>query len=145
MSFVCPTSHVGMLHPLAAAGSRARAQGASFLQMAEPAAKGLSYAEAKKRFKGVGQSTVETRKSLYEELGLLYVPGGSDTLHLTSVGRQILELVGAKPPEAPSAELRKQVDSLLCWAMTHTQIHRPQALGSPAITAQERSNCEIRP
>lgn len=145
MSFVWPTSHVGMLHPLAARRPKARTQGVLFLQMAELAAKGLSYAEAKKRFTRVDQSTVETRKSLYEELGLLYVPSGSDTLHLTAVGHQLLELLGTNPPEEPSAELRRQVDSLLCWAMTHTQIHRPQSLGSPAITAQDRSNCDIRP
>lgn len=140
--FVWPTSHVGMLHPLAAS-SKARKQGTLFLRMAEAADKGVPYNEAKALFEGVDQSTVETRKSLYEELGLLYVPKSSGTLHLTIVGKQLLELLGTNPPTDPSAELRKRVDSLLCWAMTHTQINRPQSVGSPA--EQDRSGCDIRP
>jgi len=145
MSFVWPTSHVGMLHPLAAAGSKAQTQGLSFLQMAEAAAQGQSYEQAKARFPEVDPATVETRKSLYEEFGLLYVPKYSGTIHLTSVGRQLFELLGTNPPAEPSAELRRQVDSLLCWAMTHTQINRPQSLGSPAIKPEERANCDVRP
>jgi len=145
MTFVWPTSHVGMLHPLAAIGSKARTQGVSFLQMADAAAKGRSYDEVKGAFGDVDHATVETRKSLYEELGLLYVPRHSGTLHLTSVGRQLLELLGTDPPADPSPDLRRQVDSLLCWAMTHTQINRPQSYGTPAITADERAHCDIRP
>ena len=145
MSFVWPTSHVGMLHPLAAIGSKARTQGISFLRMVEAAHNGLSYNETKKLFPDVVQSTVETRKSLYEELGLLYVPKYSDTIHLTGVGTQLFALLGAQPSENPSADLRKQVDALLCWAMTHTQINRPQSFGSPSITSEDRANCDIRP
>src|SRR5690349_8600349 len=131
MNFVWPTSHVGMLHPLAADGSKAQRQGMWFLQMAELAATGRSYVDAKACFTTVDQAQVETRKSLYEELGLLYVPRNSGKLHLTPVGRQLFELLGTNPPKDPSSELRKQVDSLLCWAMTHTQINRPQSFGSP--------------
>lgn len=145
MSFVWPTSHVGMLHPFAAIGSKAWNQGISFLRMAEAAHNGLSYNDTKKLFPGVAQSTVETRKSLYEELGLLYVPKYSGTIHLTEVGAQFFALLGAQPTENPSADLCKQVDSLLCWAMTHTQINRPQSLGSPSITPEDRANCDIRP
>jgi hypothetical protein len=145
MTFVWPTSHVGMLHPLAAVGSKAQKQGAFFLRMAEAAEKGVSYDAAKQLFEGVDQATVETRKSLYEELGLLYVPKYSGALHLTSVGKQLLGLLGTSPPTDPSPELRKRVDSLLCWAMTHTQIHRPQSFGSPAITEEDRASCDIRP
>lgn len=145
MTFVWPTSHVGMLHPLAPVGSKARSQGISFLRMAEAAEKGVSYEAVKSLFEGVDPATVETRKSLYEELGLLYVPRYSGTLHLTIVGKQLLELLGTNPPIDPSAELRKRVDSLLCWAMTHTQINRPQSLGSPAIEAKDRTSCDIRP
>ncbi len=144
MSFVWPTSHVGMLHPFAA-GSKARTQGISFLRMAEAAHNGFSYNETKELFPDVDQSTVETRKSLYEELGLLYVPKYSGTIHLTEVGAQLFALLGAQPAENPSADLCKQVDSLLCWAMTHTQIDRPQSLGSPSITSEDRATCDIRP
>lgn len=145
MTFVWPTSHVGMLHPLAAIGSKARKQGILFLRMAEAADRGVPYNKAKALFEGVDQATVETRKSLYEELGLLYVPKSSGTLHLTIVGKQLLELLGTDPPADPSAELRKRVDSLLCWAMTHTQINRPQSVGSPAIKEEDRRSCDIRP
>jgi hypothetical protein len=134
-----------MLHPLAAVGSKAQKQGVLFLQMAEAAEKGVSYDAAKELFGGVDQATVETRKSLYEELGLLYVPKYSGTLYLTIVGKQLLELLGTSPPTDPSDELRKRVDSLLCWAMTHTQINRPQSLGSPSITDEDRASCDIRP
>ncbi len=145
MSFVWPTSHVGMLHPLAAVGSKARTQGLQFLRMAEAADKGLSYDQTKALFSDVDSATVETRKSLYEELGLLYVPKYSGTLHLTTVGKQLLDVLGTNPPEDPSDDLRKRVDSLLCWAMSHTQINRPQSLGSPSISNAERTNCDIRP
>ena len=143
--FVWPTSHVGMLHPLAPAGSRAQEQGLSFLRMAAAASDGVSYAKAKALFTDVDRATVETRKSLYEELGLLYVPRGSDELHLTAVGRQILDLLDVDPPTAPSADLRRQIDSLLCWSMAHTQINRPQSLGSPEIAEKDRAECDIRP
>ena len=145
MSFVWPTSHVGMLHPLAPIGSKARIQGASFLRMAEAAHNRLSYGQAKTLFSSVDSATVETRKSLYEELGLVYVPKYSGTIHLTMVGRQLLELLGTEPPEQPSSELCNQVDSLLCWAMTHTQVNRPQSLGSPAITPEDRKKCDVCP
>ena len=144
MSFVWPTSHVGMLHPLAI-GSKARMQGILFLRMAEAAHNKFSYHEAKVLFPDVDSATVETRKSLYEELGLLYVPKYSDTLRLTSVGKQLFELLGTEPPKKPSPDLRKKVDSLLCWAMAHTQINRPQSFGSPAIVPKDRANCDIRP
>lgn len=145
MTFVWPTSHVGMLHPLAAPGSRARAQGIQFLRMAEAADKGLSYEQAKALFSDVDPATVETRKSLYEELGLLYVPRYSGTLNLTRVGKQLLELLGTEPQEVITEDLRKRVDSLICWAMSHTQINRPQSLGSPSITDADRAACDIRP
>lgn len=145
MMFVWPTSHVGMLHPLAAMGSKAWKQGTLFLRMAEAADRGVPYNKAKALFEGVDPATVETRKSLYEELGLLYVPKSSGVLHLTIVGKQLLELLGTNPPTDPAAELRKRVDSLLCWAMTHTQINRPQSVGSPAIEEKDRTSCDIRP
>jgi len=144
MSFVWPTSHVGMVHPLASS-ARARTQGTWFLRMAEAAERGLSYDETKALFPNVDAATVETRKSLYEEFGLLYVPKYSGTPHLTSVGKQLFTLLGTHPPSDPSEVVRSQVDSLLCWAMSHTQINRPQSLGSPNITEEERADCDIRP
>ena len=144
MTFVWPTSHVGMLDPLGPAGSRQRAQGEDFLRMAEAAQNGVSYEAAKNLFP-ISHQAVETRKSMYEELGLLYVPKNSGQLHLTEVGAQILQLLGAPPPEDPTEDLRNRVASLLCWAMTHTQINRPQSLGSPQLSDADRAQCDIRP
>ena len=145
MTFVWPTSHVGMLDPLGPVGSPAKAQGEEFLRMAEAAQTGVSYDEAKELFPGVSGSAVETRKSMYEELGLLYVPRYSDELHLTEIGAQVLRLLGTTPPENPTNELRNRVASLLCWAMTHTQINRPQSIGSPYLGPADREHCDIRP
>ena len=55
----------------------------------------LVYEGHKALFVDVDQATVETRKSLYEELGLLNVPRQSDTLHLTRTGSQLLALLGS--------------------------------------------------
>ena len=49
------------------------------------------------------------------------------------------------PPKNPTVELRNRVASLLCWALTHTQINRPQSLGSPQLSAAVREQCDIRP
>ncbi|HVV73690.1 MAG TPA: hypothetical protein VHI52_19655, partial [Verrucomicrobiae bacterium] len=88
---------------------------------------------------------VETRKSLYQEFGLLYVVPNSDILTLTAVGEQLFSLLGAAPPAQPTEELRLKVDSLLCWAMAHCQINRPQAFGTPRPSGADRSLCELRP
>ena len=145
MNFVWPTSHVGMLDPVGQIGSRAKAQGEEFLRMADAAQNGFSYEDAKALFPAVSHSTVETRKSMYEELGLLYVPKSSDELHLTEIGAQLLQLLGSPPPENPTDELRNRVASLLCWAMTQTQINRPQSIGSPYLRPTLRAQCDIRP
>jgi hypothetical protein len=131
-----------MLHPFGP--GNAKEQGEAFLKMADLATKGVGYTKAKTKFP-VSHQQVETRKSLYEELGLMYVPAGTDELVLTDAGRQIYEAVGPEPTDTPSHELRLRVDTLLCWAMTRCQINRPQSLGSPAIAPAERAACTIRP
>ena len=113
--------------------------------MAKAAQNGVSYVDSKDLFPGVSHQTVETRKSMYEELGLLYVPKNSNEIHLTEVGAQVLQLLGTPPPETPTEELRDRVASLLCWALTHTQINRPQSFGSPQLSAEVREQCDIRP
>ena len=113
--------------------------------MAEAGQNGLPYEKAKELFPGVTHQTVETRKSMYEELGLLYVPKNSDELHLTEIGAQLLNLLGTHPPIDPNEELQNQVASLLSWAMIHTQINRPQSLGSPQLSPTDREQCDIRP
>ena len=64
---------------------------------------------------------------------------------LTRTGSQLLALLGTTPPVQGSPDLHRRVDSLLCWAMAHTQIHRPQSLGSPPVSSSDRAACNVRP
>jgi hypothetical protein len=115
-----------------------------FLRLAEAAADGVSYSDAKRRFR-VDPAQVETRKALYEELNLLYVPYRSDKLVLTPVGEQLLHLVGPQPAQEPTDELRHQVDCLLAWALWGSQISRPQSSGTPKLLVDVRELCDVRP
>jgi hypothetical protein len=149
VDFVWPTASVGMLHPFPPEGAEgaavARGQAIEFLRLAEAAANGVKYSDAKKRFDSVDHAQVETRKALYEELNLLYVPYRSDKLILTPVGEQLLNLVGVEPTAEPSDDLRHQVDSLLAWALSHSQIARPQGSGTPRLRPDVRKLCDVRP
>jgi hypothetical protein len=142
MSFVWPTSHVGMLHPFGLKHARDRWN--DFVRLARAGLSGTDYNGAKKLF-SVSHQQVETRKSLFEELGLLYVAEGSDQIILTPVGKQLLRAVPQPPPTEPKESLRLWVDEILCWALSNTQINRPQSFGSPKISEEERTSCTIRP
>ena len=86
---------------------------------------------------------VETRVSLFQELGLLYSKAGQDRLQLTSVGTQLLNLVESTEEFGPRE--RVQATALISWALSNIQIRRPQSPGSPHLTAAERNACDIRP
>ena len=62
-------------------------------------------------------------------------------------GNSSLQLLGAQIPleNLRLAYLCKKVDSLLCWAMAHTQINRPQSLGSPAMKARRSRKLRYPP
>src|SRR5438045_3442155 len=92
MPFFWPTSHVGMLHP-GSAKIEARKRAADFVALANAATQGTPYDEAKELL-DCSSNQAETRKSLFEELGLLYVPYASNELRLTPVGRQLFDLLG---------------------------------------------------
>jgi hypothetical protein len=142
MKFVWPTSHVGMLHP-ASARAAGRERTADFRVFAKAAVDGLSYTQTKKLF-NIDHAQVETRKSFFEEVGLLFVPHKSDGLVLTAVGAQLYDHL------LSSASLEKMVDrdkatSLLAWALSNSQINRPQSPGSPPISEADRKSCDLRP
>lgn len=138
---VWPTSHVGMLHP--AGSEKAQQRCRDFVTLATAAIDGISYSDAKQLFT-ISSNQVETRKSLFEEIGLLYVPHGSGKIILTALGRQFYDIVhDGKASE--SAKKIKQATALLVFALSKCQVNRPQSHGSPRLPAADRVACEIRP
>ena len=142
MSFIWPTSHVGMLHPFGPV--EARQQARHFLAVANAASQKISYSASKKRVPG-SSNQAETRKSLYEEIGLLYVPRASNELYVTAIGQQLLNLLGIDPPESPDETLSLQVDALLCWALANCQFNRPQSRGVPRPTKGQVEASDLKP
>jgi hypothetical protein len=144
MNFVWPTSHVGMLHPLAAEGSRPRAQGLEFLRFAQASVDGLGYERAKRLLK-VSRHQAETRKAFYQELGLLYVEPRTDAIKLTAIGHQLLDLLGTDPVVQQPDEIHARVDALLAWSLNNSQINRPLSTGSPRHPRQVLQACTVKP
>jgi hypothetical protein len=134
---------VGALHPFSE-NAQNRERGVEFLKLAKASVEGIGYNKAKTLY-SVSAHQAETRKSLYEEFGLLYVPARTDQIVLSEIGRQLLDLLGTDPTSDPSNELRTQVDTLLSWALSNTQINRPQSRGSPRPASTEWKTCNIRP
>jgi hypothetical protein len=142
MKFVWPTGHVGMLHPASSrAAGRERAD--DFKLFAKAARDGLSYTQVKKLF-NIDHAQVETRKSFFEEVGLLFVPHKSDGLVLTAVGGQLYDHLVSSAPLKNLVD-RDKATSLLAWALSNSQINRPQSPGSPPISEADRLACDIRP
>lgn len=144
MPFFWPTSHVGMLHP-ASPRTEARNRAADFLALAKASTDGTSYNDAKQLL-DCSPNQAETRKSLFEELGLLYVPHASNEIKLTPVGKQLFEVLGPSPPSYPiDKSLGSKVDGILIWALVNSQINRPQSFGSPRLDPAERLETDVRP
>ena len=131
-----------MLHP-AAARPDGRERTADFVRFAEAARAGVSYSQAKKKF-SIKQSQVETRKSFFEEVGLLFVPYKSDGIVLTDFGSQLYEHIISSSPLTDMGD-RDKATSLLAWALANSQINRPQSPGSPRISKPDRASCDVRP
>jgi hypothetical protein len=144
MTFVWPTSHIGMLHPLAPDGSHVRERALEFLRLAQASVDGKSYRQSKGLFRG-SQHLAETKKAFYGELGLLYVPRASNTLRLTPVGQQLLDILGTDPTPMQPDEVRRKVDTLLMWALSSCQINRPSGWGSPRQPAEVIRSCTVKP
>lgn len=144
MTFIWPTSHIGMLHPLAPDGSHVRERALEFLRLADASMKGKDYRQAKALIRS-SQHQAETKKAFYGELGLLYVPYGSNTLRLTPVGEQLLNLLGTNPSTTQPANIQARVDTLLIWALSSCQINRPAGWGSPRQPANLIRTCTVKP
>lgn len=142
MSFVWPTSHIGMLHP--AGDSRARLRTKDFLSFAESSRQNVSYRDAKQRL-SCSQHQAETRKSLFEELGLLFVPYRSDQIMLTPLGEQFADLLMDRDLSHLDGDVARQASALLVWALCRVQINRPQSRGVPRLSEAEWQGCNVKP
>jgi hypothetical protein len=147
MTFFWPTGYVSMGHPLAT-DENARVKGLQFLAMAKAASEGTSYSDVKKIFSDLykhSHQQTETVKAFFQEIGLIYVIGGSGRLTLTQAGRQLYSLIGPVPKPSPSEDLKLKVDAILVWVLSKSQINRAQPGGSPSPSASMVRSCSIKP
>lgn len=139
--FRWPTSYVGIVHPLAEA-TNGRERADEFVRFASEALAGASYDDAKAAFK-VSHQQAETRKSMLEEMGLLYVPRNSNRVIVTPVGKQLYDLLSAGTPD--DALTKKRINAVIAWALSNSQLNRPQSRGTPSPAAGQWESCDIRP
>lgn len=142
LAFVWPTSHIGMLHP--AGDSKARNRAADFLTFAQAAMDGIPYVVAKEKL-ACSLHQAETRKSLFEELGLLYVPYRSDRLVVTPLGEQFANLLNGKDLSNLSDDVSRKATALLIWAQCRVQVDRPQSRGVPKPSEADWRGCNVKP
>lgn len=140
--FVWPTSHMGMMHPRGDQRSRSMAE--DFMTYAEASEAGVSYNDVKSLL-SVSTNQAETRKSFYEELSLLFVPHGSNKVVLTPLGKQLFDLLYGEDFSNLTDNIARQATALIVWAMSQTQINRPQSRGSPKLSAGQWQSCDVRP
>jgi hypothetical protein len=141
MTFLWPTSNVGMLHP---AGSRDEPnRWLQFTRMGAYLTAGLTYAEMKEEFEPLSSKAVETSVAALGEVGVLYSRGTSVPLVLTPVGRQLMPFT--RGTAAYSVEEVTQITALLAWALSNCQINRPRGGGTPTLDPTARAACDIRP
>ena len=131
-----------MLHPGGDKRSRGRAR--DFLTFARSADDGIDYTNSKSRL-DCSPHQAETRKSLFEEMGLLYVPHRSNKIIVTPLGRQLHALLDGVDLENISDDLDRKSSAILIWALTRVQINRPQSRGVPAPALDEWQTCDLRP
>jgi hypothetical protein len=140
MTFVWPCSNLGIAHPTGEGA--APAQSEVFARLGRYTLEDRPYSWMKGQF-SFSAHQVETRVSLFQELGLLYSKTGQDRLQLTSIGTQLLNLIDATDEFRPREAA--QATALIAWALSNIQIQRPLSRGSPGLTAAERNACDIRP
>lgn len=142
MTFLWPTSQMGMLHPTAET-REARDRAKEFRRMARYSRQNMSYATMKGKFAGLSSSAVETRVAAFAETGLLYGCGPTVPIVLTPVGEQLFSLV--EPNSALGPAESRQATALLTWALSNCQIDRARSPGSPRLTEADRTACDVRP
>ena len=140
--FRWPTSFVGIVHPLAE-GRNGKQRADEFVRFATAVLDGRTYAEAKPELSDTHQQA-ETRKSMLEEMGLLYVPKASNRVILTPVGHQLYELLSSGDFTDDEVAQRR-INAVIAWALSNSQINRPQSRGSPSPKAVQWQTCDIRP
>ncbi|WP_189639382.1 hypothetical protein [Paramylibacter ulvae] len=114
------------------------------MSFASSARSGLSYHEAKKKL-SCSSNAAETRKSMFEELALLFVPHGSNQILLTPLGDQLFDLLTGKDLEELDGATAQRATALLIWAMCKVQINRPQSRGSPSPSKADWESCDVKP
>lgn len=140
MTFVWPCSNLGIAHPTGE--GRAPNQAEVFRRLGRYAHDNRAYSWMKTQFSFTAHQ-VETRVSLFQELGLLYSKAGQDRLQLTDVGTQLLHLI--ESTDLFGDRDTAQATALTTWALSNIQIRRPLSPGSPQITNAERNACDVRP
>jgi hypothetical protein len=130
-----------MLHPGGAEKARERAK--DFFSLASSSMQGIGYSDAKDAF-NISSNQVETRKSLFEEIGLLYVPRSSNQIILTEIGRQLFELIDGGTASSDRKGISRAT-ALLAFALSKCQVNRPQSRGSPRLSDAEVQSCMVRP
>src|SRR5262249_42533329 len=86
----------------------------------------------------------ETRKSLYEELGLAYVAARSDRITITDIGMQLYELI-SKDSQPYTDDFKRRATAILAFALSRSQVYRPQSRGSPNQPKEDLDACRVRP
>ena len=129
MTFVWPCSNLGIAHPTGE--GRAPGQAKIFERLGAFSRENRDYSWMKGQF-DFSAHQVETRVSLFQELGLLYSETGQDRLRLTGVGTQLLNQLQSNDDfgERETA----QATALIAWALSNIQIRRPLTPGSPALS-----------
>jgi|GEM_PF-6707206 len=131
-----------MMHPGGDVNARRRTQ--DFLTFATAAEEGLSYIAAKELI-GCSSNQAETRKSLFEELGLLFVPYRSNRIILTPLGKQLADLMPDRDLSKVTDVIARQATALLIWAQCRAQINRPQSRGGPKPSEADWKSCDVKP
>lgn len=141
MTFLWPTSQLGMLHPNAGI-PEARDRAKEFRKLCKHSFDGTSYRDTKPKFTNLSKNAVETRVAALAEFGLLYSQGPDVPLVVTPVGKQLFSLIEEGSNDATAS---RQATALLTWALSNCQVNRPVSPGSPSIDAADRQGCDVRP
>ncbi|MBB4216262.1 hypothetical protein FHT79_003449 [Rhizobium sp. BK212] len=138
---VWPTSHVGMLHPCG--GEKPRAQSDNFCEFVRSSLAKIGYSASKPE-DPTKKNQYETRKSLYEEIGLAYVASKSDKITITDVGMQLYKLI-SEQQKPYTEDFKRRATAILAFALSRSQIYRPQSRGSPKQPKNDLDACRVRP
>ncbi|TBE26558.1 hypothetical protein ELH05_01085 [Rhizobium ruizarguesonis] len=75
---------------------------------------------------------------------MAYVVSRSDKITITDVGMQLYELISAEP-KPYTDDFKRRVTAILAFALSRSQIYRPQSRGSPNQPKGDLDACRVRP